>query len=62
MRQECPTCGITHASAAERDTIHRAVLDVRAWFRTQVLPRPISVPSKRPANAQPVGGPLEEKP
>lgn len=61
MMATCEHCGISHDSYQDALATHQAMADVRAWLRTQVLPRPISVPSKRPANAQPVGGPLEVK-
>ncbi len=61
MRAVCERCGIAHDNCQDAWITHKAMADVRAWFRTQVLPRPIVVPSKRPANAQPVGGLLETK-
>lgn len=36
MTQDCDACGITHASAKERDAMHGAVRRVRQWFRQQV--------------------------
>lgn len=62
MRETCERCGISHDSYQEALAIHQAMADVRAWFRTQVMAdRVINKPSVRPANAQPVGGPLQGK-
>jgi len=62
MMAICASCGIAHASESQADITHQAMADVRAWFRDQVLAgrEPIQKPSMRPANVQPVGGPLEK--
>jgi hypothetical protein len=41
---ECRVCGIEHSAE-----LHAAVLRVRAWFRTQVVPKPVT--ARAPRNA-----------
>jgi hypothetical protein len=49
MKIDCAGCGITHESAKERDEVHQASANVRAWLRDLVdFEPPATVTPKKP--------------